>query len=1476
MGGKRKPDADPAQRPLCFAAQAPAVSQSGEAPATEKAAKEAKTSADSQAGAKPSEPAPKNAKAEAKGKAKGKAAKAEAPLAAAATATAEAAVKASKTQAPAATEQSLSDTKAAAAAKAQPKFKGAVPAASQAAAASELTPALALPKAGQTPPPVHADCVERDALAEAAGDSDSEATQELPGAVLQRAADDFCKAEQEARPANTAEASSPAKGFEAQPKRTLPSPALPADPVVSRASAKTESADSPYGVLEKPDAQSLAEDRRGEALLRVTAAATAMAKAAKLPRAPDQPQSKEEAQSEDNFGCSVQRPQANQAGSETVEKDSAASQGGPLQEDKKLQPQHSAGENPSQPSMGAVNGDLVREEPLSTELPADNTALGASAKVDPAASQEPATETPAPAASLTEQEKKNRFYDDPATELVFRLSKQLKTVESDVEADRVFQQAKAACEQHPLFRQWVREVHEEVNCEDGLEEEERWVVWEQEPDEDFLCFRCFLKRQAGLPECSSDGEVSVTSEHQASQEVLGTGRKQAADDFCKAEQANTAEASSPAKGFETQAKPKRTLSSPTLPADPAVGQASAKTAVSAKSETDSLLEDLHGEALLRVTAAATATAEAAKLQRAPDQPQSKEEAQSEDNFGCSVQRPQANQAGSETVEKDSAASQGGPLQEDEKLQPQHSAGENPSQPSMGAANGDLVREEPLSTELPADHTALGASAKVDPAASQEPATETPAPAASLTEQEKKKRFYDDPATELVFRLSKQLKTVESDVEADRVFQQAKAACEQHPLFRQWVREVHEEVNCEDGLEEEERWVVWEQEPDEDFLCFRCFLKRQAGLPECSSDGEVSVTSEQEASVEQLLRAIDTVDSSSDEAEAAEVSQFRRNKTKKRTPPKQTAPPSPADSWEQSDKEVLSPCLEKLHEPEGFKRSVMWQYLQQAWSKLTVGQKRRVEHNVTKLTHDGFGGRLSVGTFCSGTGMGELAHRCLTASLKSSEDFLFSCEKEPFKAKHLQQTVHPLLSASGSTSGSSRLSARGEDRLPASERVRLTASHRDRLPATAADDACVFKDMAEACEGKGLCWVHDKTCDMKREPFIVICGYSCKNLSKLNPCSKETVLRSATGSSGETANALLAFLKNCRPPIALLENVEEMGKEADVSDNVSFFFSELDNLGYAMATKVMDSIQYGVPQVRKRAWQVLLNRGSFAAGKEELDEVAQEVMRVASSLSVGCPHMESFLLDVDDEYLQAELERRKKASGKSPGTQDQWKGKHREFFQNKGVPWTALQVPAAVKASPWCSLLTEREREILAWALMYADQKEEEKPAASASAASQASASAASQASASAASQEYVAVDVSQRLDRCRIVVGSKLFTILPGQKVYLVCKRNADTKVGNGRLLSGKEALSLQAYPGSAKCTDPQQQDLAGNAFTGTVVLALLLGIYSCLPEYAWTDENLSDAPVAESRKRKGMAGSREPEALLRVCRRLSCSDSDS
>ena len=217
-------------------------------------------------------------------------------------------------------------------------------------------------------------------------------------------------------------------------------------------------------------------------------------------------------------------------------------------------------------------------------------------------------------------------------------------------------------------------------------------------------------------------------------------------------------------------------------------------------------------------------------------------------------------------------------------------------------------------------------------------------------------------------------------------------------------------------------------------------------------------------------------------------------------------------------------------------------------------------------------------------------------------------------------------------------------------------------------------------------------DEERCPTLICAGYSCKNLSKLNCNPKEFVLRSATGSSGETAQALLKYLNDWRPAVALLENVEEMAREADESDNVSYFLEELEKLGYAMATKLLDSSHYGMAAIRRRAWQVVLSRSAFQSDNKELDKAAQDIVQMACGLAIGSWPLEDFLLSNDHDLVQQEFQRRVQTSGRgSIAAQEGWKAQHREFFQSKGIPWTAVQVPAAVRESPWYVFLTERGR-----------------------------------------------------------------------------------------------------------------------------------------------------------------------------------------
>ena len=667
----------------------------------------------------------------------------------------------------------------------------------------------------------------------------------------------------------------------------------------------------------------------------------------------------------------------------------------------------------------------------------------------------------------------------------------------------------------------------------------------------------------------------------------------------------------------------------------------------------------------------------------------------------------------------------------------------------------------------------------------------------------------DAATEAILSMAQEMKDKAADwldEEHESFFEKIKTACEKHPQFLVWKAKVEDEIGQQD-FSPDEQWVVWEQEPDEDLESFLEHLQASSGQPQAAAAKTVASDSEE-----------------SDDSVCARVLRCL-------APSKQFG-----DSSDSSDAHVdtVDPC--ELQEPEGFEDSFMWRYLKQAWAKLTDDQKRHVQHSITKSSH--MCSRYpTIASFCSGSGIAELAHRCLTASLQASETLLFSCEKENWKAKHLQQSVHPLLSTSGQ-----RL------RLPASRAVE--------------SEPCLFSDMCEVVSGEGACVVHNKRCQLETEacPTVLMVGYSCKTLSKLNPASrdKEFALRSGAGSSGETAQALLVYLRDWRPSVAILENVDEMAKDADESDNVRYFLSELDSMGYAFATKLLDSSHFGMAANRRRAWQVVLNRASFDCDEKELDDVAQSVMKLASKLVVGSWPLEDFLLDFDHPLVQQELQRKEDKGPASRGMPEGWRAKHREFFQNKGIAWTALQVPDEVKESPWFKFLTERERDIVAWGIMFAEQKQ---AAAKLSAASQDKRSAASQDS------KYLAVDVSQRLDRCRVSCDGTLFTVLPSQKVYLLGQDGCGkAKVGAGRLLLGTESLALQGYlHGACQCSDSQKQDLAGNAFTSTVLLALLLALYANLPDYSWSEDE--GKPCLPAKKRKVTV---LPEDIASVCAKLN------
>ncbi len=179
----------------------------------------------------------------------------------------------------------------------------------------------------------------------------------------------------------------------------------------------------------------------------------------------------------------------------------------------------------------------------------------------------------------------------------------------------------------------------------------------------------------------------------------------------------------------------------------------------------------------------------------------------------------------------------------------------------------------------------------------------------------------------------------------------------------------------------------------------------------------------------------------------------------------------------------------------------------------------------------------------------------------------------------------------------------------------------------------------------------------------------------------------------------------------------------------------------------------------------------------------------------------WLQRTSDDTIQAELCRRQAASRREYGGSLNCLELHHAFMNSKGVSWAQLRAPPSTAKSAWFQLCSQREKEIIAVAMKY-------KPRLS-------------------------SVDCSQRIDRASMEDSGFLPTITPGAKNFLAHFPGMGTRPLN-RFMLGVESLAFQGFPvellagSAANTSDPQYQDLAGNAFASTCLLAVMLALIQC------------------------------------------------
>ena len=179
-----------------------------------------------------------------------------------------------------------------------------------------------------------------------------------------------------------------------------------------------------------------------------------------------------------------------------------------------------------------------------------------------------------------------------------------------------------------------------------------------------------------------------------------------------------------------------------------------------------------------------------------------------------------------------------------------------------------------------------------------------------------------------------------------------------------------------------------------------------------------------------------------------------------------------------------------------------------------------------------------------------------------------------------------------------------------------------------------------------------------------------------------------------------------------------------------------------------------------------------------------------------------LLKTGDGALEAELCRRQ--ADQSEDNQCEYDlDLHQAFMSRKGVSWAQLRAPPSTEESAWFQLCPQREKDIIAFALTH-------KP-------------------------DLTSVDCSQRIDRCTMTVKGILPTITPKAKYFLGRFPGMGGRRLN-RFILGVESLAFQGFPvellarTAANTSDRQYQDLAGNAFPSTCLLAIMLAMLVHVP----------------------------------------------
>ena len=392
--------------------------------------------------------------------------------------------------------------------------------------------------------------------------------------------------------------------------------------------------------------------------------------------------------------------------------------------------------------------------------------------------------------------------------------------------------------------------------------------------------------------------------------------------------------------------------------------------------------------------------------------------------------------------------------------------------------------------------------------------------------------------------------------------------------------------------------------------------------------------------------------------------------------------------------------------------------------------------------------------------------------------------------------------------------------------------RDWIKSVVKKSLCIFNDCSHCHRSHAACSQHDRLCSIVGCDVLVM-GFSCKDLSRQNTSRSNNqrvpAEETSRGASATTFNACLGYVDVHHPAILIIENVDALADDDGDGGNLDILFSEFGNRGYEVQPIMVNATEWGLSHRRRRLWFFIvftsspLLRLSFRSGG--VQATLSKFVAIFERTKAAPLDVYKVLLPNDHPLVEAHLaflithhadSRDLKESG--------WTEAHMTEYSAAGARWGQPRCSDGDSSSAWYPFLTDRERDILALKSWLCPEK--------------------------------TLLDLSQSISR----VPMSSFKDVDGQQVEMAPCLLPGMKLWSTRLhrlVTGFEAIKLQGFPvdlspAPSLSTDSLMKDLAGNSFSGTVVLAFIASFifaidWSCDPEHSEPCTSSADVEAALS-----------------------------